>query len=272
MKNIFLLLFLASFQISFAQNQLQLKPDSKYERSTETTSTTTMSMMGQEMQMNQEEKSTSIIEVIAEKNEAYDFQVTITEVSAKVSQMGHEESYDSTDEDAHKSPLAIAYDGHLNTARKMRIDKNGKITTMKEDDSEEMAEDFSGLQESFSIFIALPEDLEVGKTWTDQQKIKTDEMDLQVERTYTVKSLNDEEVHLQISGEMSLKQNIVNEGTRVNTKLNGTTAGEIFLYRTYNVVKSEKSFTRLKGNTHTSGMDIPITVETRINTELKEIQ
>ena len=275
MKNLnplFLIAFFIIAQLSFGQNKLSLEKGAKYEKTTETNSTTTMSMMGQDMEMVQKEKSTSILEIIAEKDDYFEFTNTLTAVQVNVEQMGQEASFDSTDEEDTLSPLAAAYEEHLNKERKVKINKEGKVIKPESEEAQDdLEEDFADAQENFSIFIALPEDLSIGKTWTENQSLNTDEIELISNRTYEIKSIEDNLITLNISGDISINQDVINQGTQVKSKLSGNLMGKVIVDKNTHVVKSEESIAKMEGNTHTAGMDIPMSVHTTTNTSIKEI-
>lgn len=274
MKNLKLPLFLILcliIQYSWGQKNLTLKPESKYEVISEVNTNTTMSMMGQEMEMKQDQKSTSILEITTEEKDVYNFTVEVISISAKISQMGQEESYDSEDEESQNGPLGIAYNDRLNDKKDLKIDKQGDLVNPEDVDDDIAGEVFAELQQYFSFFIALPDDISVGETWTDNQNVKTDELNLKSDRTYTVKSTDGDLITLEVKGSIKLHQNMVSEGATVKTNLRGNTSGEVTVGKSNNIVKSDNSFTQFEGNTQASGMDIPISMKTTTKNTIKEI-
>lgn len=272
LKQFFLIAFFITAQLSFGQNKLSLKKGAKYEKITETNSITTMSMMGQDMEMVQKEKSTSLLEIITEKDDFFEFTNKLTAVQVSVEQMGQEATFDSTDDEDTKSPLATAYEEHLNKKRKIKIDKEGKVIKPENEEAqEELEEELANTQETFSIFIALPKDLSIGKNWTENQSLNTDEIKIDSNRNYEVKSIEDNLITLTLSGDISIIQDMVNQGTEVKSKLKGTLAGEVIVDKNTHVVKSEESITKMEGTTHTAGMDIPMNVNTSTHTTIEEL-
>jgi|GEM_PF-1896289 len=275
MKNLRVLsffVFLVFTQDVFSQNRLNLETGKKYEKTTTTNSTTTMRMMGQEMEMIQKEKSVSLLEIIAEKEDYFEFTNTLTAVQVSVEQMGQEASFDSEKAAGEQGSLAAAYEDYLNKERKIKIDKTGKVVKPEgEEDQEKLEEELANSQEAFTMFIALPEEIAVGKTWTENQSFHTDEVEIESNKTYEVKAIEENLITLNLSGDININQEMVNQGTEVKSKLKGSLTGEIIVDKNSHVVKKEESFTKMEGNTHTSGMDIPMQVNTTTNTSIKEI-
>ncbi|HLS30036.1 MAG TPA: DUF6263 family protein [Flavobacteriaceae bacterium] len=275
MKSLKLILFFflgLVIQTSWSQRNLTLKPESKYEVISEMETNTTMSMMGQDMDMKQEQNSTSILEITAEEEDLYNFTVEVVAITAKISQMGQEESYDSADEESQKGPLGVAYNDRLNDKKHFKISKQGELINPEEIEEEIAGEAFGELQQYFSFFIPLPDDIAVGKTWTDNQTVETDELNLKSDKTYTVISIDGDLITLGLKGTINMRQNMVNEGATVKTNLRGTTSGETIVDKANNIIKSDHSFTQFEGNTQASGMDIPISMKTTVKNSVKEIK
>lgn len=266
----FLILFVLclSIQFSFAQNKLQLKPGSKYERVVNTDAVTIMSMMGQEMEMSQKAKTKVEVEITKEESKYFEFTTKLLSISSEVSQMGQDMSFDSENEEDMNGPLAEIYQAVLGTTNTMHISKDGNSVDSKTEDSDE---DYGNIQEALSMFIALPENVKTGDTWTAEQDFDQEGILLKSKKDYKVKSIERNLVTLEVKGDMSINQNAVNQGVEVKTKIKGNVSGEIIVDKTNNIVTSENSFSSMEGNTHTSGMDIPIKVRTTTKVATKKL-
>lgn len=258
----------AGIQFTYAQNKLELKPGTKYERKVTTNGMTTMSMMGQEMEMTQDAKIKTLIEIIEEKDDHYKVSTKLISISTKASQAGQEVSFDSENEDDMNGPMAEAYKSAIGSTSVMKIDKQGNLI---ESDDEDNIDDLGSIQEAISIFIALPKDLSVGNTWSVEQNIDNEGVKLKSKRDYKVKSIEGNLVTLEVKGNMDINQNATNEGVEVKSKLKGSISGEIILDKETHVVMSENSFSKMDGNTHASGMDIPMDVSTTTKTKVKKL-
>src|SRR5699024_3784411 len=123
-----------------------------------------------------------ILEITSEEEDLYNFTIEVVSITANVSQMGQEESYDSEDEESQKGPLGIAYNERLNDKKHLKINKQGEMVNPEELEEEVSGEFFGELQQYFSSFIPLPDDIAVGKTWTENQTVETDELNLKSDR------------------------------------------------------------------------------------------
>lgn len=262
-----MLICLFSLPTLWAQESLKLEANTSYELLEETNSTTTMTMMGQEMEMLQNQNSTSLVKIKDIKNDVYEFSVMVTQLKANVSQMGQEASFDSEDPEDETSPLAIAYKEVINQEKTQKMDAKGTLIIDKDTD-EEMA---MNMQQTVGMFLALPDNLNEGSTWTEDIDFKSDALNMTGKRNYKVIKVNGDMVTLQVSGDLVMKQDMVNQGQEVKSDLNGNVAGEMTLNKNSSMILESQMLMNMEGNTQTMGMNIPIKVRTNSKTTAKKM-
>lgn len=265
------LAFLLISQVSFGQNTLSLKKGNKYQVVTKTETSTVMDMQGQPMEVGVNANATYEVAVKDNQNNNYQLSNKITGISMTMSQMGQEMSFDSNKEDDMNGPMGSAFKGLINSEKQVVIDQTGKIVSTDKIDNDMLAAAGQEFEASgwgaTAVFMALPKDLSVGKTWTKKQ----DEDGSTTNTTYKVKAVNGNLVTLDVSGDMDINKTIENMGMEITNKSKGTFTGEIVVNKTTNIIKNSTTTVKADGISSVMGQEIPTSSTVKTTADVKSL-
>lgn len=274
MKNIhlysvFLLLFVS--QVTLPQPSLKLKTKKAYEQETETVSVTQMTMLDQKITLTQNEKLTSVLEIQKHNQDQYTLASTLIKVDASVEQMGQEATYNSDEEDAYESPLAVAYKDLFQHELKFHLDSSGKLIIPENKKNTKENYSYDAIEAVWGLFMAMPDSLNADSQWQTQQRIDTDKLQLISTFQYRVKSITDSLATLKATGKTVLKQDVNNSGVQVVTNLITHSSGEITLHPEIGIIITKNTTEETKGSMFTKGMEIPLNIKSSHKIKISEM-
>lgn len=276
MKNNFLPLLLCSFfliaftPVSWAQYSIHLKEGNKYEVSTKVESDTKMEMMGESMDMTSTQNIHSFFEVLEESGNNYVLNSRIDRLQFKADQMGQEQKYDSENKEDQEGMFGEIFKDFVKKDTEIEIDKKAKIvnldfdTNIKQEDLVEMAESGFGVVKAF---FPLPDDLSKTENWTR----KVSEAGNDGKATYTVKSMEDDIVHIEGKGNFEVNKTIEQGGMEIKTKGDGTLKEKLEVNKNTGIVHKRETTTEIEAVSDVMEQEMPFTAKTTEITTVKEL-
>lgn len=262
---------LISAQLTYAQSGLNLKKGAKYQVETKAKTSTVMDMQGQAMEVSIDANTTMEVEVRDNKNNNYQLANKIVAIAMTMSQMGQEMSFDSKNPDDFNGPMGAAFKDVINREIDVEIDKSGKIVQVEKLENDALAAASAEFEASGygakNVFLALPKDVSVGKTWTE----KMDADGSVSNTTYKVKSVSGNLVTLEMSGDMTVNKTIENMGMEITNNSKGTFTGELVVDKTNHVVQKSTTTIKTDGTSSVMGQEIPTSVNVTSTSVVKSI-
>src|SRR5258706_6736803 len=272
MKKITFLLspFLFLYVAGFCQHPvaLVLVKGQKYLVENKFNAVTSQEMAGQSIESKADIFTSNNFEVSDIKDDNYNLTNTITKITAVLSAMGQDMSFDSDKKEDMDGEMGNGMKDIINHPKNVIIDKKGNIVvtesdTLKKDSSTAMMsmmlgqfigdpeETGYGLKE---VFIVIPSKAKPGLSWTDSSSIKG----VNKSTTYTVKEIKGIEATIGISGNVSIDMSTQMGGMDVTNKSNGTMTGEEVVDIKTGIIKQRTTTLESTGSMQAMGQDIPI--------------
>lgn len=275
MKNFFvpaLLLFSLIGQAQKVSNKLAFQKGQKLE--VVTTVKTNSEMMGQAMEMNIVATRSLDIEDVNNGNAVIESKVK--RMQFNFDGMGKSESFDSEKESDRASDMGKTFEKALKNKFTMTVDPSGKITAVKADDDnpnqapaadaneDMMSGMMAGLMTGFSLpkvgelteFSILPaREVGRGESWTDTVSTNPDE---KRKASFTVSDINDREIVIDYTEEITMKMTQENMGMEVTINKTDKNTGKIHLDRKTGLLKQRSVDTETTGTASVMGQEIPL--------------
>lgn len=217
--------------------------------------------------------SGSVLEIQDWDQKKIDAVYTLARFKTSADMMGQQQEYDSEKQADADNELGKALSEKVGKETKMAIDKftgkaisqNAEKTTGTEDENDPM----SGLTEILgsgdtesaiaeSAFFILPAGKKAGDSWTDSINVKNE---MKGFKTYTLKSLSDNEAVIAIFSKIDGKQNIEMQGMQMDLSINARTEGEVVLNPKTSLVKKSSRVADVTGNMELMGQSMPLTAK-----------
>lgn len=254
---------------SIAQKtKLSLAEGQKFETQNTVKTTSSMEMMGQQMDINANVTSSRVFEIKAKKENNFGAALTITKIAMTADVMGQALSYDSEKPEDKDSDIGKGFKGKLNTPVEMDINEEGKISNLKKDEKNEAASGADEMLKSFGaaadesaiaddMFVLLPQNCKAGDTWSDSliaDGIKT-------YRDYSVKAIQGNEVSITISGKQNIEKKMNNNGMDMTLIMENKITGDAVVNSATNVAKQKNMVFEGTGNMEVMGQQVPMTTK-----------
>lgn len=254
--------------------KLNLAKGAKYEVTTATKVNSVASVMGQEMESNNDINITETIKVNDARATETDLVSTVTKVAANMQAMGQEMVYDSDKKD-NTGPLAETFDKMKGKDKNITVDGNGKIIKQDKDD-ETLAAGGSMMGMSFDALAFLKngfigKELKPGTTWHDSVTTIADKLTNTVAGNYTILAVNGGTVTIGFTGKQISSGTIEQMGMQMATSSTGKVNSEFEVDIASGLVKKSTQTTDANMNIEASGMSIPATVKTVVTTTAKQL-
>jgi len=261
-----------------AQNstKLSFKAGQKFETENTVKTTTSMEMMGQQMDINADVTSTRQVEIKDKQESTYKITSTITKMTSAASVMGQEMKYDSEKKEDQDSEMGKVLKDKINVPVEMDMNENGRITKIKKeegkDDKGGMAAMMGGMgsggDESAmveDVFLATPAGVKQGDKWNDSSiadGIKT-------YRNYEVKSIAGTVATLAFMATQNINKAVENQGMEMNVTMENKMTGEIVVDTATGVVQQKNLTTDGTGSMDMMGQSVPMTNKTTLTSKTK---
>lgn len=257
---------------------LSLKAGQKFQTENVVKTTTSMEMMGQQMDVVADVTATRQLEVKDKKESTYNITSTITKMSTVTNMMGQEIKYDSEKKEDQDSEIGKVLADKINVPVEMEMNEAGKITKVKKqegkDDKSGMAAmmggmgaggDESGLVED--VFLSIPEGAKQDDKWNDS----TIADGVKTYRNYTVKSIDGNTATLSFAATQNINKAMENQGMEMNVTMENKMTGEIVVDKASGVVKQKTINTEGTGSMDMMGQSVPMTNKTTLTSTTKSL-
>ena len=262
----FLLLSIAGF--CQHPGTLVLAKGQKYLVENKFNAVTSQEMAGQSMESKAAIFTSNNFEVSDIKDDNYNLISTITKITAVLSAMGQDMSFDSDKKEDMDGEMGNGMKDIINQPKNVVVDKKGNIVvtesdTLKKDSSTAMMSmmlgQFMGDPEETGYglkdaFIIIPSKVKPGFSWTDSSSVKG----VKKTTTYTVKEIKGNEATIDISGTVNMDTNTQMGGMDVTNKSNGIMTGEEIVDVKTGILKQKTTNLESSGSVRAMGMDIPM--------------
>jgi len=225
--------------------------------------------MGMELSSNSTSENTLDVKASNPKN--YIITNTLTKLKVNMNMMGQPTSYDSDKKEENNSDITKTFDEKLNKPVDITIDNTTGVAVMddKKEKKEETGDEnpMSGLLNMFAestddavvsgAFELIPKGKGIGDSWLDS----TVEKEQKTIRTYTLKSVTDNEALIQLDVVTTASNKVDVQGMEMEFKSETKTTGEIITDITTGQVRKKNTKSDITGSFQLMGQDVPITAK-----------
>lgn len=231
-----------------------------------------MEMMGQNIDMSNNNTITSLVEVKTATAKDYALASTVKRVVATMSGMGQEMAYDSDNKDASTAGDVGKKMGEVvGKTNNIMVDAKGMITA-SDDTTNTLAgnsEGFMGMTGGlvnagnkpgnvYDLVANLPEKiLKVGDTWTDS----TNNKEGKVVTSYKVLEINGNEATVSMDATVTQSGEFENNGMTINMNMQGTSKGQYALEVATGLIRKRTANLDATGTMEVAGQSIPFTMK-----------
>jgi hypothetical protein len=237
---------------------------------------TTMEVMGQNI--DNETNLTNTVEVKDVNADGYLFSNTINHMTIKGKAMGQEMSFDSDKKEDMDGQIGQAVKGHIGAAQEIQVDKQGKVTAIKEGEDKQPGPDMASMMnmtgdlgkgQPYPMLIQLPaRSIKPGDTWTDSSGTAAT---MKTIMAYTLKSISADGALVSFNGTMAKNGNIEQNGMEIQMDITATTKGESVYDTNSGLLKNSSSSSEIKGTLGIMGQNAPIAGTVTATTIAKKI-
>lgn len=225
------------------------------------------------MQLNSNSTYENLLEVKNNTDKNYTISSTLTKLKVNMNMMGQPTNYDSEKKESNNSDIAKTFDKKLNKPVDVSLDKITGIATTdkkevksetksKETDEENPIQGLLGMFAESSddavvsgAFELIPQGKGIGESWSDSTVAK----DMKTVRTYTLRSITDNEAVIQLDAVITATNKLELQGMEMEFKSNTKTTGEIITDISTAQVKKKTTKSDITGSFQLMGQDVPIT-------------
>lgn len=258
--------------------KLDFKPGQKFQTDNSIKTTSSMEMMGQQMDIKADVTLVRQLEIKDKKDKTYNVASTITKMATNMDMMGQTMSYDSDKKEDADSDIGKILKDKINVPTALEMGEDGKIIPSKKEEPK-AGDDASGMaamMKSFGagsderiltddVFIPTPKNLKVGDTWSDS--LITDGQ--KTYRDYTVKSFQGSEAIVTIGGKVLTDKKMENQGMEMNLVMESKLTGEMTVDTNTGVIKQRTITADGSGNIEMMGQQVPMATKVETNSVTK---
>lgn len=236
--------------------------------------TINMEMMGQSLEIANDNTITSAVEVKSTTDAAYNLASTVKRVTARASSAGQEMTYDSDKPEDANNELGKAIGGKVGKTNNITVDKKGFVTA-SDDTTQTDAEKAAGLMGgiagatanpgtqvggSFELIGNIPDRaLKAGDTWSDSTSEKGAQG--KVVNHYKVVSITGNEALISMDGTVARSGEMEQNGMTLNMNMTGTSKGDFTMEVGSGLVKKRSLVIDATGSLEAGGQSIPFTMK-----------
>ena len=268
-KSLLALVLLLSFK-GYSQVKLVLNSGQKIEVTTDLSTTSVASVMGQDIESSAATNTTEVFEVKNASSKQTEMVATVTHLTADIVAMGQQTKYDSDKKD-NTDPGASEMGDMVNKPKNITIDQNGKV--LKEDKTAtSAATQFAGSALSSTPFLRetfVGKDLKVGDSWMDSTTNTGDKLTTNTVGTYTVKTIDNNIATISFTGTTKLSGSMEQMGQEMEMTSTSTVTAETKLDITTGIIIESVANSDGNMSIEAAGMSIPVTVKTKTTTKSK---
>lgn len=231
-----------------------------------------MEMMGQTIDMNNNNTITSLIEVKNASNKDYAIVSTVKRVVTSMSGMGQEMNYDSDKKDAAPNEMGQKMGEMVGKANNLTIDTKGYITASDDTSGNDIAEKAGGFMSmaggltnagnkpgnSYDLIANLPDKaLKTGDTWADSTVSKEGK----AVTNYKVLEIKGDEAIISTDGTVTQSGETENNGMTINLNIRGTSKGQYAMEVATGIIKKRSAVLDATGTMEMAGQSVPFTMK-----------
>ncbi|MBC8032674.1 MAG: hypothetical protein H7Y03_00905 [Chitinophagaceae bacterium] len=277
-KVLFPALFLLTISIYSAHAQKIVVSDGqKFELVTLTKMDMNMEAMGTPQKVITETTIIAIVESKSHSDTDYVFVNTIKSMKLITDAAGQKINFDSDNKEDMNGPMAAGYKGIVGSTQEFRVNRQGKILSMKT-----LGSDSGGIVnqtlEMFSLFtkgqpypllMAIPaKPVKKGESWVDSTGSSDS---LKTVYTYTLKENNGTDAIVGIKGLLKMAHKMAQQGMDIQMNLEGNISGDAVYEKANGLLKSNTSVSDMKGNMEVMGQSMPMTMVTTTTLNVRKI-
>ena len=249
-------LFAAAFTTS-AQAP-KMPAGTKFKVVTESNNITSMSMMGQDIELSNGSKIYEAIELKSVSGAVYHLSSAITRIAGSVSAMGNEQKFDSEDASLKSNPMVAEQLKVLNKPIDYTIE-NGKVVNTASAAGSEVLNALlgqnNGTSDQAKYFLTLPAgSIKASHQWS----VAINKPEATTESLFVIAEVTDTDISVNVLTNVKLSNTLNQNGMEIKQNTQGT----IKLKRVYDaktgLLKSETASGGLKGTMNVMGQDAPI--------------
>jgi hypothetical protein len=254
------ILFAALFVAAVSTNAQapKLPAGTKFKVVTESNNITSMSMMGQDIELSNGTKVYQNFELKSVTGAGYQLATSITRIAGSISAMGNEQSYDSEDASLKSNRMAAEQLKVLNKQIDYTIENNKVVNTVSETGSEvlkALIAQSNGTADQAKYFLTLPAaSIKPAYQWS----VVDNKPDAATETLYVIAEVTATDISVNVLTNVKLATTLNQNGMEIKQNTQGT----IKLKRIYDaktgLLKSETGTGGLKGTMNVMGQDAPI--------------
>ena len=223
--------------------------------------------------------SVNIMDVKDSTSDFYTITNTLTKLKVDMEMMGQANNFDSEKKEDLESEIGKNFAGRLNKPQDMTINNiTGKDTAVaKKEDKKEVDENnpSGGLMSMFAdnsfeatvtgAFELIPQGKNIGDSWSDSSLTK----EMKVFRTFTLKSVADNEATIQLNVSIDATNTVELQGMAMEFTSNTKTTGEIITDIMTGQVKKRTTQSDINGSFQVMGQAVPVTAKASSTTTYK---
>lgn len=250
----------ALFAVAFTTNAQapKLPVGTKFKVVTESNNITSMSMMGQDIELTNGSKLYQNYELKSVSGAGYHLATAITRIAGSVSAMGNEQNYDSEDASLKSNPMVAEQLKVLNKQIDYTIENNKVVNTASATGSDvlnALLGQSNGTSDQAKYFLTLPAaSIKASYQWS----VIDNKPEAATESLFVIADVNDTDISVNVLTNVKLSNTLNQNGMEIKQNTQGT----IKLKRIYDaktgLLKSETGTGGLKGTMNVMGQDAPI--------------
>ncbi len=231
-----------------------------------------MEMMGQSIDMNNNNTITSLVEVKNATDKDYALASTVKRVVTSMSGMGQEMSYDSDKKDGAPNEMGQKMGEMVGKTSNLTINTKGFITASDDTTGGGAAAKAGGFMgmtggltnaankpgSSYDLIANLPEKtLKVGDTWIDSTVSKEGK----AVTNYKVLDIKGDEATVSMDGTVTQTGETENNGMTINLNIQGTSKGTFAMEVATGIIKKRNVLLDATGTMEVAGQSAPFTMK-----------
>jgi hypothetical protein len=260
--------------------KLDFKPGQKFQTDNTIKTTTSMEMMGQQMDIKADITVVRQLEVKDKKDKLYTITSTITRMATDMDMMGQTINYDSDNKADTSNEMGKILREKINVPATLEMGEDGKVIPGKKEGAKEGADagGMAAMMKNMGIadddailtddmFIPVPKNIKAGDTWSDSIIVEGQK----TYRDYTVKSIQNNDAVVSIGGKLLTDKKMENQGMEMTLLMESTITGELTLDTTTGVIKQRTLTVDGSGNIDMMGQQVPMTTKVETTSVTKNL-
>ncbi|HOZ79401.1 MAG TPA: DUF6263 family protein [Ferruginibacter sp.] len=260
--------------------KLDFKAGQKFQTESTVKSTTSMEMMGQQMDIKADVTVVRQLEIKDKKDKVYNVASTITRMATVMDMMGQNINYDSDKKEDSASDMGKLLKEKINVPTALEMGENGKIIPGKKETAPaaEEAGNMAAMMKSMGVgdddailtddmFITAPKNLKAGDVWNDSIIVEGQK----TYRDYTVKSIQGNEAVVTIGGKVLTDKKMENQGMEMNLVMESKITGDLTVDAATGVIKQRTMTVDGSGNIEMMGQQVPMTTKVETTSVTKNL-